>query len=176
MYPFWTFCGWVRRLGRESKEPFSRWAGLGRSTNPLGSPSVPGQGSCPAPLDHVAAQAFAAKSYTVFGIGVADGPPGVILGVGELTGPPGVKVGVGEEGENVGVMEGVMVGPELVGVLDGVDGVKLGSGDSTGVVGPGVGGVGVAELPRMVRLPGTKSIAVKVLLPCETRAWHSTAV
>ena len=51
-----------------------------------------------------------------------------------------------------------------------IDGVKLGSGDSTGVVGPGVGGVGVAELPRMVRLPGTKSMAVRVLLPCETRA------
>src|SRR5829696_2778532 len=99
-----------------------------------------------------------------------------MLGVGESTGPPGVKVGVGEEGENVGVMEGVTVGPELVGVLEGVDGVKLGSAVSTGEVGPGVGGVGVPVPARTVRLPGTKSIAVKVLFPWETRAWHSTAV
>ena len=76
----------------------------------------------------------------------------------------------------MGVTEGVTDGPGEVGVLVGVGGVKLGTGVSTGVVGPGVGGVGVAELPNTVRLPGTKSIAVKVLVPCETRALHSTAV
>ncbi len=111
---------------------------------------------------------------------MAVGPPGVILGVGELPGPAGVGVHVGEEGENVGVSEGVSVGPEPVGELTGVDGVcvAVGTGDSTGDVGnvPGVGGIGVDVVPITVRLPGTKSIAVRVLVPWDTRALHSTAV
>ena len=103
-----------------------------------------------------------------------------MLGVGELPGPAGVGVHVGEEGGNVGLIEGVSVGPELVGELTGVEGVcvAVGTGDSTGVVGevPGVGGMGVDVLPRTVRLPGTKSIAVSVFVPCDTRALHSTDV
>jgi hypothetical protein len=100
---------------------------------------------------------------------VAVGPPGVMLGVGELPGPAGVGVHVGEEGADVGVIEGVSVGPETVGVLDAgvsVDGVcvAVGTGDSTGVVGE-VPGVGVELLPRTVRLPGIKLMAVRRLSP-----------
>jgi hypothetical protein len=82
----------------------------------------------------------------IVGVGVAVGPPGVCeaVGVGELTGPAEVGVGV-------------------------VDGVKVGTGVSAGVVGAGPG-VGVDVLPRIVRLPGIKSIAVREFSPVETRA------
>src|SRR3990172_8056126 len=95
------FCGNVRRPGRVSIAPVSNLGLLILSTKPLASPSIPGQGSWPAPLNHVATHAFVAKSYTVPGIGVAVGPTGVMVGVGELPGSSGVtdgvsvKVGVG---------------------------------------------------------------------------------
>jgi hypothetical protein len=40
------------------------------NTNPLASPSVPGQGNWPAPLNQAAEQAFVAKSYWVPATGV----------------------------------------------------------------------------------------------------------
>ena len=80
----------------------------------------------------------------------------------------GKTVGVGGTGVNVDVGD-----PSGVGEFVMVD-----TGDSMGVVGdvPGVGGMGVDVLPNTVRLPGTKSIAVSVFVPCDTRALHSTAV
>src|SRR5215211_2350102 len=87
MYPFWIFCGKVRRPGRVSVATDSSLGLLILSTKPLASPSVPGHGSCPAPLCHVAAQALVAKSYAMLGAGVTVGPPGVTVG------PPGVTVG-----------------------------------------------------------------------------------
>jgi len=75
------------------------------------------------------------------------------------------------EGNTVGVL-GAEVGVNVdVGDPSGV-GECVTVGDSTGVVGgtTGVEGVGVAILPRTIRLPGIKSIAVKTLSPLETRA------
>ena len=80
----------------------------------------------------------------------------------------GNTVGVGGTGVNVEVGDAPGVG----------ECVTAGTGDSTGVVGdvPGVGGGGVDVLPVTVRLPGAKSMAVSVFVPCDTRALHSTAV
>src|SRR5687768_14831206 len=63
MNPFWTFCGNVSNPGRGSVVPDSSLGLLTLSTKPLASPSVPGQGSVPAPLVQVAEHALAAKSY-----------------------------------------------------------------------------------------------------------------
>lgn len=81
------------------------------------------------------------------------------------------------DGSTVGVLgtgEGVDVD---VGDPSGV-GECVTVGDSTDMVGgtTGVEGVGVAGLPRTVRLPGIKSISVRALSPLETRALHSTTV
>ena len=79
--------------------------------------------------------------------------------VGVLGGGVGVNVDVGDPS---GVGECVIVG-DSAGVVGGTTGVDCVA-------------VGVAVFPRTVRLPGTKSIAVSVLVPCDTRALHSTAV
>jgi hypothetical protein len=94
--------------------------------------------------------------------------------VGEIVG----VIGAGE-GVNVGVDDGPGVpGVEVcvsVGMGDtpGVGDI-VGNGVSTGVVGFGPG-VGV-DVAIIFRLPGTKSMAVRVFVPWETRALHSTAV
>src|ERR1700690_2101240 len=65
MYPLYIFCGNVIRPGCEEDVPFSKVGFVTVNTNPFEAPSVPGQGSVPAPDIHVAEHALDAKSYTV---------------------------------------------------------------------------------------------------------------